>query len=146
MLPIKFEYLTLNFLISKTPKAFSCFSIMERIVANLFANASVIKWRKWRKCKQTLHYCSNALRALMMTGVSLVSQARPNQPQRGSLSVSCTGKGLVMLDRFLCATSQLARVQSDWLRSHAFELILMCETAESEDRSGEFANVYITPT
>ena len=28
----------------------------------------------------------------MMTSVSLVLQARPNQPQRGSLSVSCTGK------------------------------------------------------
>jgi len=28
----------------------------------------------------------------MMTGVFLVSQARPNQPQRGSLSVSCMGK------------------------------------------------------
>ena len=50
------------------------------------------------------------------------------------------------LGRFLCATSRLARVQSDWLWSHAFELILTCETTESEDRSGEFAIVYITPT
>ena len=28
----------------------------------------------------------------MLTSVSLVLQARPKQPQRGSLSVSCTGK------------------------------------------------------
>ena len=50
-------------------------------------------------------------------GVLLVSQARPNQPQRGSLSVSRTGKeGLVTLGRFLCATSRLARI--DWLRAY----------------------------
>ena len=39
--------------------------------------------------------------------------------------------------RFPCATSRLARRQSDWLRSHNFELISTCETAESEERSGE---------
>ena len=27
------------------------------------------------------------------------------------------------LSRFPCATSRLARIQSDWLRSHAFELV-----------------------
>ena len=37
------------------------------------------------------------------TSVSIVSQARPNHPQRRSLSVQNTGKDLVMLGRFPCA-------------------------------------------
>ena len=68
--------------------------------------------------------------------ISIVSQARPNQPQCGSLSVSRTGKGLVTLGRFPCATSRLPRRQSDWLQLHNSELISTRETAESEERGG----------
>ena len=83
----------------------------------------------------------------MLTSVSLVLQARPKQPQRDRSQYHARGrKGLVTLSRFLCGTSRLARVQSVWLWSHAFELILTCETTESEDCSGEFASIYITPT
>ena len=53
-----------------------------------------------------------------------------------SLSVSRTGKGLVTLGRFLCATSRLPRRQSDWLQLHNSELISPRETAESEERGG----------
>ena len=67
----------------------------------------------------------------------LVSQARPNQPQRGSLSESRTGRmGPVTLGRFPCATSRLPRRQSDWLQLHNSELISTRETAESEERGG----------
>ena len=44
-----------------------------------------------------------ALICSIMVSIVLVSQARPNQPQWGSLSLSRTGKGLVTLGRFLVA-------------------------------------------
>ena len=62
---------------------------------------------------------------------TLVSQARSNQPQCGLLSTPRTGKeGSGDFGRFPCATSWLPRRQSDWLWSHDFELISMCETAD----------------
>ena len=57
-----------------------------------------------------------------MFRLTIVLQARLNQPQHGSLLVS--RKGLVTLGRFPCAILCLACRQSDWLGSHDFELIL----------------------
>ena len=44
---------------------------------------------------------------------------------------------MVTLGRFLCAMLRLPCRQSDWLWSHDFELISMCETAGIEDCHGE---------
>ena len=56
----------------------------------------------------------NALSCRLLPCWDVVSQARPNQPQRGLLSVTHIGKeGLVTLGRFLCATSRLLCTQSD---------------------------------
>ena len=70
----------------------------------------------------------------MCPNMLLVLQARPNQPQCGLLSVSHKRKGLVTHGRFLCATSQLPRRQSDWLWSHNSELISTWEIAEVDRR------------
>ena len=47
-------------------------------------------------------------------------------------------KDLVIHGRFQCAmASWLPHRQSDWLRSHNFEVLPMCETTESVDHHGE---------
>ena len=61
-------------------------------------------------------------------GVLLVSQARPNIPQRGSLSVSRTGKEiLVTLGRFPCTS--IGAYKTIWcatcIQKHAFEPTLL---------------------
>ena len=84
---------------------------------------------------------------------TIVSQARPNQPQQGCFQYHAQGrKGLVLLGRFLCATSQFPHRKFDWLQSHAFELISTCETTELEDCGGEVCyprwqlnNAYLIP-
>ena len=42
-----------------------------------------------------------------------------------------------MLSRFIFATLRFQRRQSDWVQSHGFELILLCETAKLEDCHGK---------
>ena len=57
-----------------------------------------------------------------------ISQARPNQPQRGLLSVSHTGKkSLVTLGKFLCATLTMDDTLLTWIGNavyYALELMM----------------------
>ena len=113
------------------------FLLMKRSLSKIFAVGACLPYIA-TKCNKLHGICNHYL--------TVFSQARPNQPQQGLLSLlhlekEGSGdfrerKGLVTFGRFPCAMSQLPHRQSDWLRSHNSELISMCETTESEERGG----------